>query len=520
LAGLTNDGVEVQIHVQSLDFRKTIAGLAACFCLLSGGNLRAVQVSGTNGTSSIYTTARSDDFGFANVGQFLDTGAGFYCSGVYLGNGWMISAYHVPYSNAPGSGGFDFGPVILDGTTYAVNPATAVRIVDPSSQVPADLAMFQLTTTPNDPNLKTIVVSTSTPNTGSHLYLMGNGANRATALTYWNVTGTNTSTWTWTTASGSGNFSGYDYGTGQSLRWGNGFLDGTYAPYNDGYGTTSLFSTVFTSDHPGSAMVAGGDSGGGVFYKNGTVWNLCGILLLEGALNNQPNNTSVFGDPTYSANLAYYSTQINSVMTVPLITSGSTVTGTSGSAFIYQITAVNTPSSYDANGLPSGITVNSSSGVISGTATLTGTTSVTFNATISAINSSGTGSGPLTITMLPPPPDITTVSGSQTDTTGQSATFSVSVSGASPFAYQWYADGVAISGATSPTYTIPSVSSSNAGSYTVTVTDQYGDTTSITYTLTVDTAVPAMSPRMLITLGVLIYLAAIPFLRTKRLFFS
>ena len=55
-------------------------------------------------------------------------------------------------------------------------------------------------------------------------------------------------------------------------------------------------------------------------------------------------------------------------------------------AFSYQITASNGPIiSYSATGLPAGLSVNTSTGLISGTPTTAGTYSVT----ISATNSSG-----------------------------------------------------------------------------------------------------------------------------------
>src|SRR5437870_766834 len=88
----------------------------------------------------------------------------------------------------------------------------------------------------------------------------------------------------------------------------------------------------------------------------------------------------------------------------PVITSPTTATGQVGVAFSYQITASNGPIiSYNATGLPAGLSVNTSTGLISGTPTTAGTYSVT----ISATNSSGTGSATLTLTIKPPPPVIT-----------------------------------------------------------------------------------------------------------------
>lgn len=81
----------------------------------------------------------------------------------------------------------------------------------------------------------------------------------------------------------------------------------------------------------------------------------------------------------------------------PVITSATTATGTVGLAFTYQITAANVPTSFGAATLPSGLTVNPSTGLISGVPTAAGTTSVT----ISATNTAGTGTAALQITINP-----------------------------------------------------------------------------------------------------------------------
>jgi len=72
--------------------------------------------------------------------------------------------------------------------------------------------------------------------------------------------------------------------------------------------------------------------------------------------------------------------------------------------------------------------------------------------------------------------------------TGQSVSFSVTPSGTGPFTYQWRLNGSPISGATNSTYTIPSVSSSHAGSYTVAVSNSGGSVTSSAATLSLSTA--------------------------------
>ncbi|NKF22098.1 DUF3500 domain-containing protein [Solimonas marina] len=81
-------------------------------------------------------------------------------------------------------------------------------------------------------------------------------------------------------------------------------------------------------------------------------------------------------------------------------------------------------------------------------------------------------------------PTISTEPSSVSVAVGSSATFSVTASGGT-LSYQWYKAGSAISSATSSSYTISSVTSDDAGSYYVVVTNSYGSTTSSTATLTV-----------------------------------
>ena len=98
------------------------------------------------------------------------------------------------------------------------------------------------------------------------------------------------------------------------------------------------------------------------------------------------------------ANGAGTATQ-NLVLTVippaPVISGATTATGTVGTAFNYTIMASNSPTSYYATGLPAGLGVNTSTGLISGTPTTVGTSTVT----LSASDAAGTGTAILTLTV-------------------------------------------------------------------------------------------------------------------------
>ena len=84
-------------------------------------------------------------------------------------------------------------------------------------------------------------------------------------------------------------------------------------------------------------------------------------------------------------------------------------------------------------------------------------------------------------------PSITTQPTNLVVKSGGSITFSVEASGAFPFSFQWYFDGTPIPGATSATFSISSVHSSDQGTYTVNVSNYLGVATSSAATLTVST---------------------------------
>jgi hypothetical protein len=95
-----------------------------------------------------------------------------------------------------------------------------------------------------------------------------------------------------------------------------------------------------------------------------------------------------------------------------------------------------------------------------------------------------------TLTVLPAPLPPTLVSGPQpvTVTAGQNASFTVSISSPGPFVYQWQKNGASLGGANSPTLTINTVQTSDAGDYQVLVSNAAGSVTSAAAHLTVTSA--------------------------------
>ena len=96
----------------------------------------------------------------------------------------------------------------------------------------------------------------------------------------------------------------------------------------------------------------------------------------------------------------------------------------------------------------------------------------------------------LTVNAAAQAPSITTQPASRTVTAGQTATFSVAATGTAPLTYQWNKSGVAISGATSSSYTTPATTSADNGAqFTVAVSNSAGSVMSSGATLTVNAAV-------------------------------
>jgi hypothetical protein len=124
-------------------------------------------------------------------------------------------------------------------------------------------------------------------------------------------------------------------------------------------------------------------------------------VLVTGANNSGHTLTVNLAADTLAPATYYVGTPASASMILginnvaPVITSAATANATVGTAFSYQITAQNSPTSFAASNLPNGVTINTTTGLISGTPTLAGSTTVGLSAT----NAYGTGTQTLFITI-------------------------------------------------------------------------------------------------------------------------
>ena len=232
------------------------------------------------------TNAPSDGVPWESVGSV--NGAG----GNYLGAGWVLSPAHV----GAGTAKFLGQSFPWDGTIYWLTNSDGTY---------ADAIMFHLTGMPALPRMPMV---TSTPSTLSSVDMIGFGYISGSAQTDF-----------------SPGVTGFYLSATQMKGWGNNRISGSPVSVFDGTTNVVAFPTTFdaaplqTSDE---CQASAGDSGGAVFYRNGSTWQLAGMVVaINEPLTSRPGNTAVYTDETYSVDIATYRNQIQAIIqgTVPTL---------------------------------------------------------------------------------------------------------------------------------------------------------------------------------------------------------
>jgi hypothetical protein len=294
------------------------------------------------------TVVPEDDPGWNNFST-----AGSY---VYLGDGWVLSARHVGYNNGmqfqtptgtvtaqriPGRYYTDYYGFLHDDGVhhYAISNPTTVQpeVGSPITLSPyTDLQLFRVHAE-REIDLPSLKIATEPlPNNfglsnAPQVLVIAGGAGRVPAESSWSITG-NKPNFTWTTPpNGSIDHQGYVADFIATRRWGTNRISdpGDTASLFSGVvsNTTGVFQldtgvgaksrdilslmTIYNSQNESGSttnemQAINGDSGGAVFYKRGTQWELAGILNAQVGYENQPLFTAMYGNATIMADLSRY----------------------------------------------------------------------------------------------------------------------------------------------------------------------------------------------------------------------
>lgn len=272
---------------------KSAAWACALLLLLLAISAHAIVQSTGDGMGTI--TPPADDPGFGHVGT---TGNGL--TGVYIGNGWMLTAAHVGEQS-----------LTLSGVTYPAVPGSMVQL-EYSAGVFSDLVLVRLAT---EPPLPPLVLSGTSPALNNNVTMIGYAWDRTPGQICWNASYAEVGCGPFAT------FRGFKAAGPYRMRWGRNLVETVGMDVAMGPWTTRGFEVVF--DQSGvtyEAQGVPGDSGGAVFLKRGSQWELIGVMFAITIFDGQPyTTTAIFGQSTYVADIAWYRSQIESIIAAPEI---------------------------------------------------------------------------------------------------------------------------------------------------------------------------------------------------------
>ena len=256
---------------------------------------------------------------------------------VYLGDGWLLSAFHVgvpsPIEN-----------LVFNGNAFNVIPNQTFVVRNQPGEgltTDTDLRMMRIN---GDPGLTPLPIASqqlfeaSTPlGPSREVIIVGNGLTRMPDLTSWDVEvgeGDNDDVWSQVVGT-TGEYVGYraDQPAGLAKRWGTNQLadEDTVFETNDddlrgqlplalGVGERDVISLLTQFDSPtgggltNEAQAVSNDSGSAVFSKASGQWELLGIINANITYENQPGPTAIYGNYTTFADMTYYRPDILRIM--------------------------------------------------------------------------------------------------------------------------------------------------------------------------------------------------------------
>jgi len=257
-------------------------------------------------------------------------------------------------------------------------------------------------------------------------------------------------------------------------------LSGTINPTAAGNGAAVALSG-------GASASATADSSGNYTFA-GLANGSCMVTPKRTGYTFTPGNQSA---TVSGANVTGVNFTANATPVAPAITTQpASQTVTAGQTAPFSVAATGTaPLSYQwqKNSVP---VTGATSPSYTTAATTSSDNAVQFAVVVSNTAGSATSIGAiLTVNAVPVAPCITTQPASQTVTTGQTASFSVAATGTAPLTYQRQKNGVAISVATSSSYTTAAtISSDNGALFTVLVSNTAGSVTGNAAALMVNAA--------------------------------
>ncbi len=246
----------------------------------------AVLVTSEPGTAS----APPDDPGWAHLGTRTGTNpAGQAANGltlIYMGHGWVLTAKHVGEAD-----------LLLGGQIYPRVPGSASTFTSDNGQQP-DLLAFRVSGNPELPNLPALEIRDVSMAIGDDVVMIGRGQNRGAATQWFGPDLAMHYGWLWA--------------PGAAMRWGtNRVTDLEMDPAD------TTHSIVFDFTEPGEPEATAnegqavlGDSGGAIFTKSGSTWELAGVLFSAAQFEGQNPASSLDGNLSLAADLSYYRSQI------------------------------------------------------------------------------------------------------------------------------------------------------------------------------------------------------------------